>query len=240
MPWKILVVDDDVDTCENLSDILTDFGHEVRIAHNGREALQRAEETPFDIVLLDLQMPGMDGLDLCRELKRSVPTTVAILITGFADSETERRAAQIGIWRLLPKPLKVELLMPLVQQAIEQPMLLLVDDDADFCSSLYDVLSQRDCRVAIAHSSTEAVKQFHAQNFRTVIVDWRLPDIDGLQLLQQIRAEQPNMQTVLITGHRPELNSLLEVTAMNQADELFYKPLDIEPFVTKLFQLMSC
>ena len=240
MPWKILIVDDDVDTCENLSDILTDFGHEVCTAHNGREALQRAAETRFDIVLLDLQMPGMDGLELYHELKRFSPTTVAILITGFADSETERRAAQIGVWRVLSKPLHVEMLLPLVQRAIEQPMLLLVDDDADFCAGLRDVLALRDCRVAIAHSSAEALTQFHSQKFQAVIVDWRLPDIDGLQLLQQIREAQPHMQTVLITAHRPELNSLLDVTAMTQADVLFYKPLAIEPFLDRLLQLMSC
>ncbi len=240
MSWKILIVDDDVDTCANLLDILTDFGHEVCTAHNGHDALKRADEQRFDVVLLDLRMPDMDGLELYRELKRLAPTTVAILITGFADSETERRAAQIGVWRVLPKPLGIELLMPLVQQAAEQPLLLLVDDDADFCASLHDVLGHRDYRVAIAHTSAEALTQFHAQKFQAVIVDWRLPDIDGLQLLQQIRGEQPNVQTVLITGHRPELNTLLDVTAMTQADVLFYKPLDLEPFLETLFRLMSC
>lgn len=240
MPPKILIVDDDIDTCENLSDILTDIGHEVQTAHNGREALQRANETQFDIVLLDLQMSDMNGLELYRELKRFRPTTVAILITGFADLETERRAQQIGVWRILPKPLHVELLMPLVKQAIDQPLLLLVDDDADFCTGLRDVLSLRNCRVAIAHSSVEAMDQIRTQRFRAVIVDWRLPDCDGLQLLQQIRTEHPHLQSVLITGHRPELNSLLNVTAMTKAGELFYKPLDVEPFLEMLFRLMSC
>ena len=70
MPWKILIVDDDVESCANLSDILTDFGHEVCTAHNARDALQQADEQRFDIVLLDLQMPGIDGVDLYRELKR--------------------------------------------------------------------------------------------------------------------------------------------------------------------------
>src|SRR5436309_4622438 len=84
MPWKILIVDDEGETCANLSDILTDFGHEVCTAHNARDALQRADEQRFDIVLLDLQMPGMDGVDLSCELKRPAPTAVAILNTGLA------------------------------------------------------------------------------------------------------------------------------------------------------------
>lgn len=73
-PLIDVIVDDDVDTCANLSDILTDFGHEVCTAQNGRDGLQRAAETRFDIVLLDLKMPDMDGLELYHELKRFSPT----------------------------------------------------------------------------------------------------------------------------------------------------------------------
>lgn len=240
MSWKILVVDDDVDTCENLSDIFTNFGHEVSTAHNGRDALRQASEQRFDVVLLDLRMPGMDGLELSRELKRLAPTMVAILITGYADPETEQQAAQIGVWRVLSKPVNIDRLMPLVQQAAEQPVLLLVDDDADFCASLHDVLGQRDCRVAFAHSCAEALTQIHSQRFQAVIIDWQLPDCDGLQLLQQLRGEQPNLQAVLITGHRQELNSSLDVTAMTQAGVLFFKPLDIKPFLETLLRLLSC
>ena len=129
MPWKILIVDDDVETCANLSDILTDFGHEVCTAHNARDALQRADEQRFDIVLLDLQMPGMDGVDLSRELKRPAPTAVAILNTGFADSEMEHRATRSGVSRMLRKPLDIEMLMRLIERVAEQPMLLRRGDE---------------------------------------------------------------------------------------------------------------
>src|ERR1017187_8416339 len=67
-PWimtrptpSILVVDDEVDTCRNLSDILTDLGYHVEVAHNGMSALEIVQK-PFDVALLDFKMPGMDGL----------------------------------------------------------------------------------------------------------------------------------------------------------------------------------
>src|SRR5262249_18722868 len=61
-PSSILVVDDEIDTCRNLSDILTDLGYQVDTALDGFAALELAREKPYDIALLDLKMPGMDGL----------------------------------------------------------------------------------------------------------------------------------------------------------------------------------
>lgn len=212
----------------------------VAIEHNARCPTVRLRTPLCDSVPDCVNQVSRGAASELRLCGLSLRRRCRNLITGYADSETERRAAQIGVWRVLPKPLQIELLLPLVQRAAEQPVLLLVDDDADFCAGLRDVLASRDCRVAIAHSSVEALTRFHTQNFQAVIVDWRLPDIDGLRLLQQIRDEQPNVHSVLITGHRPELNSRLDVTAMTQANVLFYKPLEVEPFLESLFRLMSC
>jgi two-component system, NtrC family, response regulator HydG len=67
---SILVVDDEVDTCRNLSDILTDLGYRVDVAHDGFTALAMVRQKPYDVALLDLKMPGMDGLTLYREIKK--------------------------------------------------------------------------------------------------------------------------------------------------------------------------
>ena len=66
----ILVVDDEVDTCHNLSDILTDLGYRVDVAHDGISALELVRRNAYDVALLDYKMPGMDGLTLYREIKR--------------------------------------------------------------------------------------------------------------------------------------------------------------------------
>jgi CheY-like chemotaxis protein len=140
---RLLVVDDDFDTRANLSDILSDLGYEVRTAADAAIALRLIEEQAFDVVLLDLKLPGIDGLQLYREVKHRSPATLAILITGFADSDTRMRAEQLGVWRILPKPVDVPALLPLISEAAAQPLLLIIDDDHDFCASLADVLRDR-------------------------------------------------------------------------------------------------
>ncbi len=233
-PTRLLVVDDDLDTCANLSDILSDIGYEVQTAPDATMALHKLDEHAFDVVLLDLKLPGMDGLQLYRELKRRSTSTVAILITGFADTETRLRAEQLGVWRILPKPVDVPALLPLISEASKQPLLLIVDDDSDFCASLYDVLRERSFRVGIAGSAQEAARQLNRQEFPIVLVDWRLPDADGLQLLSEIHSQHPQARTMLLTGHQNELSEQLEKNSPHGADVFFYKPLEMDTFLDTL------
>ena len=79
---SILVVDDDADTCRNMADLFGDRGFRVDAAEGGDIALEQARRQPYDIGLLDLRMPGMDGLTLCRHLKRLQPPMVTMLVTA--------------------------------------------------------------------------------------------------------------------------------------------------------------
>src|SRR3954452_3004856 len=89
---SILIVDDDLDTCSNLSDILTDLGYRTEVAHDGLSALALARARHYDVALLDLKMPGMDGLALYRELRRVRADTVAIIVTAYASGGTVEEA----------------------------------------------------------------------------------------------------------------------------------------------------
>src|SRR6266545_7565795 len=98
---SILVVDDDVDTCRNLSDILTDLGYRVDTAHDGFSALALVRQHAYDIALLDLKMPGMSGLELYRKIKQLQSGTVALVVTAYATSATAEEALTAGAWQVL-------------------------------------------------------------------------------------------------------------------------------------------
>jgi CheY-like chemotaxis protein len=136
---NILVVDDDVDTCRNLSDILTDLGYHVDIAHDGLAALELVRKKPYDVALLDFKMPGMDGLTLYREIKKLRAGTVAVIVTAYAGGDTVEAARAAGAWQVLPKPVDFPKLLGLVNEALEQPLVMVVDDDQDLCSNLWDL-----------------------------------------------------------------------------------------------------
>src|SRR3974377_616725 len=97
----ILVVDDDVDTCRNLSDILTDLGYAVDTAHDGPSALDKVRKRSYDLALLDFKMPGMDGLALYREIRKLRAETVPIIVTAFASAATTTEALAAGAIQVL-------------------------------------------------------------------------------------------------------------------------------------------
>src|SRR5436190_20484372 len=100
----VLVVDDDVDTCRNLADILSDMGYQADIAHDGPSALTLIEKRPYRIALLDYRMPGMDGLTLCRAIRARRAGTVAIIVTAYAGGISPDQFVAAGASRVLPKP----------------------------------------------------------------------------------------------------------------------------------------
>ena len=115
---SILVVDDDADTCRNMADLFGDLGYTVDAAEGGDTALERAREQPYDLELLDLRMPGMDGLTLCRHLKQLHPPMVAMIVTAHIGNGVKEEAHAAGALHVFPKPVDFPRLLALVERAL--------------------------------------------------------------------------------------------------------------------------
>jgi CheY-like chemotaxis protein len=236
---SILVVDDDVDTCRNLSDILTDLGYHVDTAHDGPSALELVRQRPYDIALLDLKMPGMDGLTLYRELRKLRAETVAIVVSAFAAKSTTAEALSAGAWQVLPKPVDFPLLLKLLGEALDQPLVLIVDDDSDLCANLWDLLRERGYRVALANDTRAAAGALHDRTFRIVLIDMKLPDADGGTVFKQVRETNPAARTVVITGNRSEMEPVIQQVVAEGADAVCYKPFDVPVLLRTLEELKT-
>jgi CheY-like chemotaxis protein len=234
---RILVVDDDVDTCRNLSDILADLGYQVTTAHDGPAALELVRRQPFDVALLDFKMPGMDGLTLYREIKKLRAGTVAIIVSAFASESTREEALAAGAWQVVAKPVDFRKLLALVEEAVGQPLVLVVDDDHDLCQTLWDLLRERGFRVCLAHDEREAAARLGDQAPRVVLIDMRLPGSDGTSVFHLVRSRNPNAHTVLITGLRSEMEQAIDQALKEGADAVCYKPFDVPRLLGLLQQL---
>lgn len=235
MPTQaILVVDDDVDTCRNLSDILGDLGYQVDTAHDGMMALELVRKNAYDVALLDLKMPGMDGLTLYREIKKLSAGTVAIIVTAYAGGATLEEARACGAWQVMGKPVDFPLLLGAVQEILDQPLLLVVDDDKDLCANLWDLLHDQGYRIYLAHDEHEAAECLKGRDFKVVLIDMKLPQGDGTSVFRLVRESNPQARTVLITGYRSEMDHLIKSVLAEGADALCYKPFDIPALLTTL------
>jgi len=116
---SILVVDDERVVRESLRRWFTDYGYEVETASEGRKALSLLAETSYDLVIADIKMPGMDGLELLDRVKETSPSTIVLIMTAFATVDYAIRALKAGAWDFVKKPFDPDDLARLVEKALE-------------------------------------------------------------------------------------------------------------------------
>lgn len=119
----IHIVDDEPIIHEILGDLLSSEGYELEISSTGEEALKKHSSQPFDLILLDLLMPGMDGLQVLKKIKKRDPTAVIIIITAYASVESAISAMKTGAYDYIQKPFKHEDLLMTVKRALEHKKL---------------------------------------------------------------------------------------------------------------------
>ncbi len=115
----ILVVDDDKSILRTFTRILQKSGYEIDVAETGKEAIEKAENRHFDLALVDIRLPDMDGTDLLAKLKKQLQTTVKIMITGFPSLETGVKALDEGADAYLVKPVKPQELLMLLEEKLK-------------------------------------------------------------------------------------------------------------------------
>lgn len=234
---RILIVDDEPDTCANLSDILTDLGYPVDTAYDGFAAMELVKKNAYDIALLDLRMPGMDGLELYRRIRRASAGTVAIVVTAYASSDTAKSVLSAGAWKIVPKPVNIGSLLNLVSQAMDTPLVLVIDDDRDLCDNLWDLLHERGYRVHLAYNIPDAEKALRQSKFHVVLIDMKLPAGDGQQMLRALQQADKEARTILITGFAGEMESKVQQALEAGANAVCYKPFDVEKLLSTVQEL---
>jgi DNA-binding NtrC family response regulator len=117
---SVLIVDDEPGALETLSDILTAKGYEVKTAKNGTSALVLTAKGPFDLAILDIKMPDVDGTELLKTLKTLYPELEAIMVTGFATMENAVAAMENGALAYLLKPLKMDEVLIYLERALNK------------------------------------------------------------------------------------------------------------------------
>lgn len=224
----ILLVDDAPANIQILGAALKDIGR-VRFATDGPKALDLARSAPPDLVFLDLVMPGMDGLAVCRALKTEVATASApvIFVTGEADAEAVDAILAAGAFDVMPKPIiaalvrrRAEIALAAAGPASPAPpvpaagarQVLVVEDGAVNRRIIGEILAREGHGVTEVATGSEAIARAGEQPFDCILLDIHLPDMTGIKVAQRLRAGgslAEGTRIIAVTG---------DVTAENVAD----------------------
>ncbi len=210
MSPRILLVDDNEDFLDNIKDVFEDEGYEVLTATSGEGAVQQVKTRSVDVVVMDIKMPGMNGVEAFIEMKKFSPGVKVIMCTAYIVEATIRQALREGAQAVLNKPFEMDVLFRTIETVLEggPPCNILVADrDEEFCNRLSDYLNAQGYHTVTALYGPEAVTKACETSFNVLVLDKGLPLLDGIEVYHQIKKMQPNLIAAIITGHANEIDS---------------------------------
>jgi len=212
MKPRALVVDDDQAMVKTLSDLLRLKGWEVATAFSGDAAVKAASNEDFDVVLMDVKMPGMDGVDAFKAMKAAHPDIRVVLMTAYAGQDRILEAERQGVVRVLPKPVDLPSLLELMATTLgEQHPVLLIDHDAAFLKTMSEVLRLSGFEVVVAQDLFHAKHLLLERRPLAVLLHVHMGASAVREAVAVVRDVSPSVALILYSG-QPDAEEEIERT----------------------------
>jgi DNA-binding NtrC family response regulator len=230
----ILVVDDDRQMVRTLSAVLRLHGWETTPAYSGEEAVAAAATHRFDAVLMDVRMPGINGVESMRQIRAGQPRTPIILMTAYAAHELLQQAERDGALMILGKPIVWPKLMTMLADVGSNRSTLVVDDDPQFLQTLSQVLQQHGRRVEKAATIGEAMALIETTAPSVVVLDLKLEDVQPTDAVLAIKELSPSVALILYSGHPHMLDDTVAALPSGWVHASLKKPFPPEQLIELL------
>lgn len=210
---KLLIVDDQINLLTTLQFIFEENGFSVTMVSSGIDAVEKIQTEKYDLALLDINMPQMDGLETFREIKKQSPTTAVIMMTGNKENIQIKKCIDEGAVTVVYKPFAVNKLLELMGNVLERPIVLIVDDRRDDRVILRNSLELQNFRVVEAKDGGDALEKVKTGNFDVCLVDFKMPGMNGMETIEKIKEINSEVGVILMSGFtledavRTEINS---------------------------------
>ena len=227
---NILVVDDLRSIRLTLGGILEDKGHNVVTVEDGYRAIETVRKTHFDAIFMDIKMPGINGVQTFREVKKIDPEAAVIIMTAYSVEDLVKEALGEGAYAVVYKPFDIDKIISLIDELLEDKILILVvDDQFGDRETLKVILEDKGYRVATAADGAEALKMVKEKHYDVIFLDIKLPGMDGIETFELVHEIDPRAAVIMMTGFTEE--DLVERALNCGAYTCIYKPFDMEKVI---------
>jgi CheY-like chemotaxis protein len=255
---KILVIDDDRMNCHLLHAVLTRHGYEVHTATSGLEGLNLFRQHAPRVTILDLRMPGMDGLTTLKEIRAIDPHAPVIILGGGATEIQENQARALRVTDFVRKGLSLDVLVEGVNRVVQQPArkqegtggpsagavadtgdtVLVVDDEQLVRDLLVQFLSLRGYRALGVKEGPEAISMVEQSSPDLILLDLMLPGMNGVEVLRRLRDKHFSGAIIIVTGSYDE--ELLQDAWSLHPQEVITKPIDLDKLLAMIQLVLVC
>jgi len=238
---SVLIVDDNESLCTTLCFILNRKGYATATASDGPDAIKLTEETPFDLTLMDIRMPLMNGVDAFKEIKKFRPDAAVVMMTAYSVEELVQDALEEGAFSIIYKPLDIDKVISLIEEAKRAQkgaLILVLEDDEETRDTLRIELEKREYKLGFAGSGDEAIALVKEQRFDVLLVDLKLPLFNSFEVFLAVKEIQPDIVALIWADNVQELKQLAESALQNDAYTCISKPLVVEDVLRLIDEVM--
>lgn len=231
---RILVVDDDVDAADSLAELFEMEGHQVTVAYRGETAIEAYRNTAFDIAFMDIMMPGKNGVESFFEIRKLQPDARVYMMTGFSVEQLVQQAIDNGAMGVLSKPLSMEKVHAALEDVKPDGVVLIAEDDPEFGPQLAELVGSGGYSVRLVTNGEDAIRLADQERVDVMILDLKLPVIDGIEVYTNMKRRDAVPPTIIITGHADEHESTLDAMRDVSITGVLNKPFDPADLLDRL------
>lgn len=236
-PPRIMVVDDDLGMRLTLEGILDEEGYQVIGAADGYQAIELAKKMECSLIFMDVKMPGISGVETYREIKKVRPGAVVIMMTGYSVEALVKEALEEGAYAVIYKPFEMEQVISILKDALKTTSVLVVDDRVADRVTMRVILEDRGYHVCEAGTGAEAISMAAARHYDVILMDIRMPGMDGCSAFEEIRRTDPKAKAIFVTGY--ELEGPVREALLRGAYSVVTKPVDPEGMLALMGSITS-
>ena len=234
---SVLIVDDQIGMLETFADILKDEGFSVTAAEDGFHAIQKVKAQNFDIIFMDIKMPGINGVQAYREIKKINSRASVIMMTAYSVEDLIKEAIEEGAYTVIYKPFDMDRVIQTIEKVLKTVLVLVVDDRLADREIFKDILESKGYRVTTVKDGYEAIESVKKGNFDIIFIDVKMPGIDGVRTFEEIHKIRPDVPVIMVTGYSVE--KLVKDAVDKGAYACVYKPLDMDKILKIIGEVKS-
>lgn len=235
---NVLIVDDDRDFAESLADVMELNGHNVEIVFRGEDAVTIFGERDFDITFMDIRLPGKNGVESFLDIRKIKQDARVVMMTGYSVEQLLAQAVENDAWGVLNKPLKMEKVLEMLDR-VKPGGILIADDDPDFIDGIKEVLTGKGYSVFTAGNGREAVERLMANGIDVLILDLRMPVLNGLETIMELKRLGRLIPTIIVTAYMNDEPDTLNTLRSLSVTGILTKPFDPKDLLGALDDILK-
>jgi two-component system, NtrC family, response regulator HydG len=230
---RILIIDDDEIVCNGVKSILEKEGYEVDTSLSGVSGIEKVKNADYDLIYLDIHMPGMNGLETFRNIRAIKENAKVCIITAMSDDKMTEYLLLIregAVDKIVRKPVFKDMLLKTTRGLLGiesgRKKILVIDDDELIRDAFKTVLKEFNFEIDFAKTAKEAMDLFNSKAYHLIYMDLQLPDKDGNDLLKEMREINKDIKICVMSGYLSKLGNLMELRDKAAGNIMFcMKPL---------------